>query len=101
MQRDALSGSRCICSRSTRGTVSFHQNPEEITAHVDINAASRIEWNDIKDALIPKGINFVVIDNRACDYQDIIRFICKNANSGTFFATYLSEADRVIYPKMN
>lgn len=76
-------------------------NPKEITPHVDINAASRIEWTDIKDALMPKGINFVVIDNRACDYQDIIRFICKNANSGTFFATYLSEANRVIYPKMN
>ncbi len=44
------------------------------------------------------GDNLIVIDNRACSYQDVINFICRNCHTGNTFATYLSQSGVLITP---
>lgn len=77
-------------------------NPEQVKKRTKIAATGTITTASLSEASIPAtGRNFIIIDNRAASYQDIIRFICANSSKDNSFATYLSQAEVVIYPKMD
>lgn len=78
------------------------RNGKELCSKISTASDNLLTFTECRNAELPEcGDNLIVLDNRVCTYNDIIRFICQNSKKGRDFATYLSQAGKIILPKMD
>ncbi len=78
--------------------VSSH--PDEVAAKVTVPYGRMLTFASADSVNLPEGKVLTVLDNRDCTYSETINTICRLAAAQREFATYLSQSQVVITPKM-